>query len=400
MMDHDTVKRISSLCAKVFLPCLIVVQMGPELTADNLSTLWILPVWGLVSTIIGHLLGWLAQAVLRTPSWVIVAAGRPNTSALPLLLLQSLETTGVLELLGADGESVSQTLHRAKSLILLNVVVQQAFTFQTAPSLLERDATKRARRDSAGDAEAGATDELSPAAKHASNIAPIVQDSEHVGLLQDNDARSYGSSSQAEPDYPSALEPIAEEPDIHWPRSIGIFEKPLKKIAMTMSPPLIGAIIGLILGIIPPLHELFYSEGSALYTAVTQSAKELGNLFVALQMFTVGAELALVPNCHPGYIPMGCALLVRFLIMPGLSLLFVWLTAGRGLYVDDKLVWFLLVLIPAGPSAMLLANVAELVNVDQGPIAGYLTVSYVFSPLMAVVCFLGLFVVDSASKRL
>ena len=36
---------------------------------------------------------------------------------------------------------------------------------------------------------------------------------------------------------------------------------------------------------------------------------------------------------------------------------------------------FLLVLIPSGPSAMLLANVAELVEVDQGPIAGYLTIS-------------------------
>lgn len=36
---------------------------------------------------------------------------------------------------------------------------------------------------------------------------------------------------------------------------------------------------------------------------------------------------------------------------------------------------FILVLIPAGPSAMLLVSVAELVNVDQGPIAGYLTIS-------------------------
>ncbi len=32
-------------------------------------------------------------------------------------------------------------------------------------------------------------------------------------------------------------------------------------------------------------------------------------------------------------------------------------------------------LIPAGPSAMLLASVAELVGIDEGPIAGYLTIS-------------------------
>ena len=103
---------------------------------------------------------------------------------------------------------------------------------------------------------------------------------------------------------------------------------------------------------------------------------------------------------------------MRFVAMPALSVLFVSLTAAKGWYIDDPLVWcasppppyvrcsrcfvrrFLLVLIPAGPSAMLLMSVAELVDVDQGPIAGYLTVSYLVSPLMAFVCSVGLTIVD------
>ena len=44
---------------------------------------------------------------------------------------------------------------------------------------------------------------------------------------------------------------------------------------------------------------------------------------------------------------------------------------------------------------MLLVSVAELVDVDQGPIAGYLTVSYLVSPLMAIVCSVGLAVIDA-----
>ena len=63
------------------------------------------------------------------------------------------------------------------------------------------------------------------------------------------------------------------------------------------------------------------------------------HLSVALQMFIVGSQLALVKNANPGIIPSTCALIVRFIIMPGLALLFVWTTAGRGWYVDDKLVW-------------------------------------------------------------
>ena len=54
-------------------------------------------------------------------------------------------------------------------------------------------------------------------------------------------------------------------------------------------------------------------------------------------------------------------------------------------------------LIPAGPSAMLLVNVAELVDIDQGPIAGYLTIAYLISPLMAIVCSVGLALVDAIS---
>ncbi len=68
---------------------------------------------------------------------------------------------------------------------------------------------------------------------------------------------------------------------------------------------------------------------------------------------------------------------------------------------------------------MLLANVAELVDVDQGPVAAYLTISarlsfssrmvsfssyllsqYFFSPLMAIVTSLALTVVEDASKRI
>lgn len=56
-------------------------------------------------------------------------------------------------------------------------------------------------------------------------------------------------------------------------------------------------------------------------------------------MFIVGSELALVPNANPGIAETIYSLLTRFIIMPGVSLLFVFLTAGRGWYTDDKLVW-------------------------------------------------------------
>ncbi|TCD64172.1 hypothetical protein EIP91_004485 [Steccherinum ochraceum] len=391
-VDQNTVKRLSKLSTSIFLPCLIIVQMGPELTVSRLGKLWIIPVWGLTSTLIAHLFGWIGQATFKMPYWTIVASGRPNSTALPLLLLQSLEYTGVLDRLSRPGESVSDTVARAKSILLLNAIVQQIITFQSAPFLLKYDKTKKDDSEENVNGRSHLTPGTSPL-----NLPGVVQDRERVGLLQAH--RAYGATDDEPTAYTDALDPISEQPDLHWPYRLQFAERPVKKVFAMMSAPLIGGIIALLFGIIPPLNEAFLNKHGALYSSVTQSLRNLGDLFVGIQTVAVGAELALVSRAHPGWLPAAYSLSVRFLVMPALSMLFIGLTAGRGLYVDDKLVWFLLVLIPAGPSAMLLASVAEVVDVDQGPIAGYLVIAYLISPLMAVVCSLALEVVDIASAR-
>ncbi|EIW63550.1 uncharacterized protein TRAVEDRAFT_17854 [Trametes versicolor FP-101664 SS1] len=386
-LDHKTVRNVSKLCTSLFLPCLIVESMGPQLTASNLRAVWIIPLWGLFSTILAHAVGWLGQRVFKLPYWTIAASGRPNSNALPLLLLQSLESTGVLDTLSRPGENVSATLARAKSLILLNAIVQQTITFQFTPSIMERDS------DHSKDNDTERQDRLRPG---PGRLTTVVQDQERVGLLDDHEHDSDDARAEG---YSGALSDIADQPNVHWPHRIRFLEKPLKTIWAGMSPPLIGAILALVIGITPVLHDLILSKDGALYTSFTQSVANLGELFVVLQTFTVGAELALVPSTHPGALATSWVLFVRFIVMPGAGLLFVLATAGRGFYVDDRLVWFLLVLVPAGPSAMLLVSVAELVNISQGAIAGYLTIAYMVSPLMAVVCSLGLEVVAAAAKR-
>jgi auxin efflux carrier family protein len=288
LLDHGAVTRISKLCSNLLLPCLIVEQMGPELTATNLSKLWILPVWGVLSTALAHLVGWLGQVVLKTPHWVIVASGRPNSSALPLLLLQSLESTGILNSLDSTGASSSKLLSRAKSYILLNVIVQQSITFQTAPNILKMDDGEGQDDEERGPAS------LTPAAhKSAGRLNPIVQDRDRVGLLEDYDGASYGTREETH--FPVALSAIEDRPDIHWPRKLQSIEKPIKAVIHWMSPPLIGAIIALVLGvrcgclyrevttidyeqIVPLFHEVFFSQDSALYSSVTQSIENIGEL--------------------------------------------------------------------------------------------------------------------------
>lgn len=46
-----------------------------------------------------------------------------------------------------------------------------------------------------------------------------------------------------------------------------------------------------------------------------------------------------MPSTHPGALATSWVLFVRFIVMPCAGLLFVLATAGRGFYVDDRLVW-------------------------------------------------------------
>ncbi|KAI0326856.1 hypothetical protein GY45DRAFT_1258189 [Cubamyces sp. BRFM 1775] len=392
-LDRKTVRSISKQCTTLFLPCLIVEQMGPHLTKSKLSDVWIVPLWGFVSTGIAHLIGWAGKHVFKLPYWTITACGRTNANALPLLLLQSLEKTGVLDTLAQEGESLSETLSRAKTLILLNSIVQQTFTFELAPSIMARD-----RRETKVDL--GRQDRL---AEDGNRLPGVVQDPERVGLLDniegDNDLdepeRTWHEQRRAR----EAMADITDVPDVHWPHALHPLEGPVRKVASFMRPPLIAAIVALILGVMPQLHTVFLDPDGPLYVSITQSVVNLGELFVALQTFVVGAELAVLPSANPGVFATSWVLFVRFVVMTAISLLFVWSTAGRGLYVDDLMVWFILVLAPVGPSAMLLASVAEMVDVSQGPVAGYLIIAYLASPLMAVVCSLGLEVVESAAGR-
>ncbi|KAH9935621.1 membrane transport protein-domain-containing protein [Fomitopsis serialis] len=379
LLNRSTVKQISRLCTSLFLPCLLIVQMGPELTVSSLSRYWIIPLWGLISTIVGHLVGWAGQWLFNFKHWTIIACGRPNSNALPLLLLQSLETTGVLSQLSRGDDGLKETLSRAQSLLLLNAIVQQVVTFQLAPSVLRLDD---------GHKQDGGPGTLHPG---PGRTLPITQNPERVGLLDDQE----GEEERDEIDGRGALGPIEDVPDYHWPKRVKFAQKPLRAVVEFMSPPLIGAIIALIFGLVTPLHKAFLNQDGALYPAITQTVKNLGNIFVVLQTFIVGAELALVHSTKPRVLQTIWVLFVRFLAMPALGVLFVYLTAGKGWYVNDPLVWFLLILIPAGPSAMLLVSVAELVDIDQGPIAGYLTISYLLSPLMAIVCSIGLAVVNA-----
>ncbi len=154
--------------------------------------------------------------------------------------------------------------------------------------------------------------------------------------------------------------------------------------------PLLGAIVGAIIGLVPPLHRAFFSDatdGGFLNAWLTTSLKQVGQLFVSLQVVVVGVRLsASLQQMKRGedrslpWMPMIFILIMRFIIWPVLSIAIIWGLATRTRVLsDDPILWFTMMLMPAGPSAMSLVAMAD-VNSQQDEeekrtIAKILTVS-------------------------
>jgi auxin efflux carrier family protein len=103
-------------------------------------------------------LGWVLKRGFKFPSWTIAAICFNNTTALPLLLIQSLSTAGILsDLLIGDDDSTSAALRRAKSYFLVSAMVGNSLTFAIGPKLLDDEEspenTDKSSRNTQSDGE-------------------------------------------------------------------------------------------------------------------------------------------------------------------------------------------------------------------------------------------------------
>jgi auxin efflux carrier family protein len=105
-------------------------------------------VWALVYTLSSMALGWFLKRVFKFPAWSVPAICFNNTTALPLLLIQSLETSGILKDLTIGGtDTSSAAASRAKSYFLASAIVGNSLTFAIGPKLLDDEETPDEHHD-------------------------------------------------------------------------------------------------------------------------------------------------------------------------------------------------------------------------------------------------------------
>jgi auxin efflux carrier family protein len=185
----------------------------------------------------------------------------------------------------------------------------------------------------------------------------------------------------------------------HWDRLHPTAQWGLGFLADFFNAPLIGALVGALIGLVPPLHRLFFNsqeEGGFFNAWLTTSISNIGDLFASLQVVVVGVTLSsslrkLKRGEDSGHVPVVATLVivfVRFVLWPIISIAFIWMLATKtNLLGDDPMLWFTMMLMPTGPPAMKLVAMAEVSGADDEEkmaTSKILAISYAVTPL---VCF-------------
>ena len=400
LLNSTSAKAISQTCVKLFLPALLFVQIGSELHTGSVSRYLVVLVWAFVAHLVSFLIGIFAHLVFGMPDWITAAIMFNNTTSYPLLLIQSLEETGILSRLVTGDDSMHSAIERAKSYFLVFATVSSCLTFAVGPRLIDSEHAPDVP-DKADHEDMGIHGEAD--SERSRRVETGDDPTDRTLLLRSNDPLPR-SSLVSVSFFPSSRKPSSTPKPVHFerrPSTLVISKRRWHTLNDRarwwvlflydfLNAPLIGAVLGAVVGLVPVLHRAFFSptnSGGIFSAWLTASLSSIGSVFVPLPVVVAGVSLYLsaqrpksenMQSTTP-WLTTTFVLVVRFILWPVLSIGVIFLLASKtDLLGNDPMLWFALMLMPTGPPAMKLITMVEVSNADEEDehkIAKLLTVS-------------------------
>lgn len=400
LLDGSSTKAISKICVKMFLPALLLTQIGSELHSGSAHRYLVILIWALACHFVSFLIGIAAHLLFGMPDWITAAIMFNNTTSYPLLLIQSLDQTGILENLIVTDETTRAAIERAKSYFLVFATVSSCLTFAIGPRLIDSEHAPETPDDK-------------------SEIGDDEDDDEENGVGASDNANGDERTSLLPGTFPSRRVSVAPIHFFPSKRSVAVYDRRPSVIARKkwhamgdrarwwllflydfLNAPLLGAVLGAIIGLTPALHRAFFNDtddGGIFSAWLTESFKTIGSVFVPLPVVVAGVSLylSMKPKKNDGeaqkagtpWLTTLFILVIRFIVWPVVSIGLIYLLASKTNVVsDDPMLWFAMMLMPTGPPAMKLITMIQVSGAneeDEQKVAKLLTISYVISPILA-----------------
>ncbi|KAG8856613.1 hypothetical protein FRB96_006373 [Tulasnella sp. 330] len=376
LISPIAMKDASRLCNKLFLPALLFVNVGSQLTGDNLDKYWPVLFWSLFYMLMSVLIGFTTVKLFKVPAWVTIAAAFNNTNSLPLLLVQALTSTNILQSLLSGDETMEAAIDRAKSYFLICSAIKDVLAISLGSKLLNAGKTVDEQRDQQNQVarmQDGPSLQPGDEDRQATENSPLLP----VAGLGRMYTWNYDVMNRAY----SKLSPAGQA-------TVSVF-------AALINPASIGAVLAVFIGLTPSLHKVFFSkfeEGGYLRPWLTVSIQNVGNLYTVLQMFVVGGllnvSLQKTGDNKLRKSAVAITFFVRFILWGVIGIPLIYYLASRTtLLSDDPILWFAMMIMPIGPPAMLLSTVLEVTGAperDQIAIAKVLAILYSVTPVICI----------------
>jgi len=397
LLNPSSAKSISKICVRLFLPALLLTKIGSELHSGSASRYGIILIWAFLCHFVSFLIGSAAHLFLGMPDWITAAIMFNNTTSYPLLLIQSLDETGILSKLIVTDETTHDAIERAKSYFLVFATVSSCLTFAVGPRLIDSEHAPDPP-ESKDDTEVEDNDE------------EAVGGNEQTNLLSASLRRTSIASVNFFPSKRSRDPSYTPKPITYDRRPVGFRKRQWRQLSDRsrwwllflydfLNAPLIGALLGAVIGLVPTLHRAFFNdtqEGGIFTAWLTASLKNIGGLFVPLPVVIAGVSLYTSyqkskseeeseeeseSRSSTPWLTTIFVQAVRLAIWPVISIAVVYLLAkNTNILGTDPMLWFALMLMPTGPPAMKLITMVEVSDADEEDerkIAQLLTVGFI-----------------------
>lgn len=393
LLDSSTGRTLSKVCVKVFLPALLLTKIGSELHSGSAHRYLIILIWAFVCHIVSFLIGITAHLLLKFPDWITAAIMFNNTTSYPLLLIQSLDETGVLSDLIITDERTRDAIERAKSYFLVFATVSSCLTFAVGPRLIDAEHVPDPPDDK---------DELDDDDEVEDGNVVTSDTTEETSLLPSRARMASVASVSFFPSRPRETSVIYDRRPSYVTRRRWLDFHPQTRWWLLflydfLNAPLLGAVLGAVIGIVPALHRAFFndtSDGGWFSAWLTTSFENVGQIFVPLPLIVAGVSLytarvntnrADTPTASTPWLTTIFVLVFRFVVWPVVSIAVIYALAKKtDVLSNDPMLWFTMMLMPTGPPAMKLITMVQVSGADEKDehkIAKILTVRYVHALL-------------------
>ncbi|TVU39635.1 hypothetical protein EJB05_13064, partial [Eragrostis curvula] len=363
----------------VFTPALMLASLATTVTLQDVISWWFMPVNIGLAFLIGGALGWLAVLILKPPQHlrglVVASCSAANFGNLLLVVIPAV--------CGQDGNpfNMAKTIctNHGLSYASFSMAIGGVYIWTYTHGVMKRsgEIKRRLRQENIGAVTCVVDPNNSVSSEE--NKEPCKNDNE-------DEISPVAKSVEEKAEHQISVPLLEGSTNHHQSGGTNSFWEKLKQRAHQITeeltaPPTMGAVIGLVIGVVPWLRSVFVGSAAPL-RPVHDSLKLLGDGTIPCLMLILGGNLT--KGVRKSKVPpavVAAIIIVRYVILPLIGVGLVRAARDMGFLPPDPLYQYTLMMHFAVPPSMSIGTMAQLYDVGQEECSVILLWTYLIAAL-------------------